>query len=478
MPRNATLKQRLYTGVGAVVAAMLVGTLYSTFVMQGVTSVVSRAAGMHDLGKIAAASSDMVGFDRAIVLYSIFDDKAKVDESKKQYVATSRTFLASLDAMASHLSSPQGQAAVDTLRHKHVEWTALHEEVMQALAKQQVDVAQKKIGEPVFIDTADQIRHLADQMSDSESATLERETRGARIKSLSGSFGLLAISLALGAFVMLDIRRISSLLQTLTTSLADSSSRVTGLCSSVSASGESIARGSSAQAASLEQTSASAEEISSMTRKNAENSSAAAGVMGSVDQKVRDGNRAIKEMMTSMNEINESSNKISKIIKVIDEIAFQTNILALNAAVEAARAGEAGMGFAVVADEVRNLAQRSARAAQDTTALIEESIAKSGEGSVKLQQVTEVIRAITEGSSKVRALVDDVNVGSQEQARGIEQISKAVSQMEQVTQSAAANADQSATSSRELALQAEGLNQIVIGLRTLVGREESARRDA
>jgi methyl-accepting chemotaxis protein len=473
MLRNATLKRRLYTGIGLVVGAMLVGTLYSMFVMQGVTSVVSEAAGIHDLGRIAEASSDMIGLDRAIVLYSIFDDKAKVEEYKKQYSSTSQAFLALLDVVGPKLASAQGRAAVATLRSKHAEWTGMHDQVMQALAKQQVDVAQKEIAEPAFLAAADQIQRLADDMAESEASKLRSEARAARVKSLYGSLGLLAASLILGAFVLADIRRISGGLSRLTTSLADSSEKVSTLCASVSAADESLARGSAAQAATLEQTSASAEEISSMTRKNAENSSAAAGVMGSVDQKVKEGNRTIQQMMTSMAEIKESSSKISKIIKVIDEIAFQTNILALNAAVEAARAGEAGMGFAVVADEVRNLAQRSAQAARDTAALIEESISKSNEGNAKLQQVTDVIRTITEGSAKVRALVDDVNVGSQEQARGIQQISRAVSEMEQVTQSAASNADQSATSSRELAAQAEGLNQIVLELRGLVGNAES-----
>src|SRR5271156_3316875 len=123
-------------------------------------------------------------------------------------------------------------------------------------------------------------------------------------------------------------------------------------------------------------------------------------------------------MVQSMQEITGSSDKISKIIKVIDEIAFQTNILALNAAVEAARAGEAGMGFAVVADEVRSLAQRSAQAAKDTATLIEDSITRSREGKMKVDQVSFAIKVVTQDSTGVKILIDEVSLGSEEQSRG------------------------------------------------------------
>ncbi len=255
--------------------------------------------------------------------------------------------------------------------------------------------------------------------------------------------------------------------------LAEGAEQITSASSQVASSSQTLAQGASEQASSLEETSSSSEEITSMTRKNAENSQAAAGVMAEVDQRVTEGNRTLGEMVQSMQEITGSSDKISKIIKVIDEIAFQTNILALNAAVEAARAGEAGMGFAVVADEVRSLAQRSAQAAKDTAALIEESIAKSNEGSQRLEHVTEVIHAITESTAKVKTLVDEVNLGSQEQARGIEHISKSIAEMDRVTQSNAANAEQSASASQEMSAQAEALQNIARELRTLVGGGDS-----
>jgi methyl-accepting chemotaxis protein/methyl-accepting chemotaxis protein-1 (serine sensor receptor) len=169
-----------------------------------------------------------------------------------------------------------------------------------------------------------------------------------------------------------------------------------------------------------------------------------------------------------MAEISSSNDGVAKTIKIIDEIAFQTNILALNAAVEAARAGEAGMGFAVVADEVRNLAQRCAQAAKDTASLIEDSVAKSREGKVRVGDIAEAIRDVTEDAAKVKTLVAQVCTGSEEQTRGIEQVAKAIVQMEHVTQQTAASAEQSAAAAEELNAQSEALNHIVKRLRVMV----------
>jgi methyl-accepting chemotaxis protein/methyl-accepting chemotaxis protein-1 (serine sensor receptor) len=174
-------------------------------------------------------------------------------------------------------------------------------------------------------------------------------------------------------------------------------------------------------------------------------------------------------MVVAMSEIDASSGKIARIIKTIDGIAFQTNILALNAAVEAARAGQAGLGFAVVADEVRSLAQRSAQAARDTAILIEESIEKSQGGKSKVDSVAEAIRATVKAERQVKLLVDEMNVGSQEQATGVEQISRAIAQMERITQDAAANAEESASAAEELTAQSETVRNIVGRLRVLVG---------
>jgi hypothetical protein len=237
----------------------------------------------------------------------------------------------------------------------------------------------------------------------------------------------------------------------------------------ISASSQSLAQSSSQQAASIEETSASSEQINAMARKTTDNAQSMAKLVGSSREMFIRTNQQLEETVASMDVINQSSDKISKIIKVIDEIAFQTNILALNAAVEAARAGEAGMGFAVVADEVRNLAQRSAVAARDTAALIEDSISKSRDGKSKVDQVAIAIRSTTEDSARIKTLVDEVTLGSGQQSLGSEQIAKAIAHMEQVTQTTAANAQESAAAAHELGAQSEALNELVNRLNVIVG---------
>jgi len=264
-------------------------------------------------------------------------------------------------------------------------------------------------------------------------------------------------------------RSVTRVLQHCVEELNAAFSQTANAAHQVSASSQSLASGASEQAASLEETSASTEEISSMTHRVAENSRQAADNVSEAVERVREANRTLEQMIASMNEINASSARISKIIKVIDEIAFQTNILALNAAVEAARAGEAGMGFAVVADEVRNLAQRSAQAAKDTGGLIEESIARANDGKTRLDEVAAAVSSITGSAAKVKLLVDEVNSGSQEQARGIEQVAKAISQIEQVTQKSAASAQEGAAAGQELSAQSDVLRGVVQRLSSLVG---------
>lgn len=259
-------------------------------------------------------------------------------------------------------------------------------------------------------------------------------------------------------------RNLSSMIQ----SISVASELVTGAVGQLSSSSQNLAQGASEQAATLESTSAAGEQISAMTRKNADCAKSAATEMVAVGHQVEQSNLALNEMACSMQDITNSGGKIAKIIKVIEDIAFQTNILALNAAVEAARAGVAGAGFAVVANEVGNLAQRSTQAATDTATLIEESISMSRAGSVKLGLVTEKIRAITESASRAKSLVDQVNSGSQEQRLGAEQVATAMQQLEIVTQSSAASAEQTASASMELSAQAVSMNEIARGLRSVV----------
>ncbi len=254
----------------------------------------------------------------------------------------------------------------------------------------------------------------------------------------------------LGAFIgsLIGFVTIRSLRSKLTSAVAElaNASEETGLASQeVARASQSLAQGTTEQAASIEQTSASCEEINSMARRSTELAHSMASTMSASEAASASGLLDLQRMVQAMDEIHGSSEKVSKIIKVIDAIAFQTNILALNAAVEAARAGEAGMGFAVVANEVRSLGQRSAQAAKDTTELIAQSVATANAGQAQVERAAAGIRTIAERATRAKTLADEVRSGSQEQTQGLDQIAETISQLEAVTQRAAKAAQESAS---------------------------------
>jgi methyl-accepting chemotaxis protein len=419
---------------------------------------------------LAKGFHEMQAASRGAQLSLVNGDSPSLAIYMQKFDAAYMQVQAQVEALRPLLQADQSREVLRQMEDGLSAWTLLH--------RQYLDQGQKKEFAQAHRLMIDKIVPIFERMQQSISAEVQnqrdllavanQDAKASIYWSRWTALVLIGVSLAVGAAVILTVRGVSAGLRRVTAEMSDSADQVASASSQVSAASQSLAQSSSEQAASLEETSASSAEITSMTRTNAENAHAAVKLTAAVDQRVIEANHSLKEMIMSMKDINAASDKISRIIKVIDEIAFQTNILALNAAVEAARAGEAGLGFAVVADEVRSLAQRSAQAARDTAAIIEESISKSNEGSARLNQVAGAISAITESVAKVKTLADEISAGSQEQARGMNQISHAITQMEQVTQETAASAEQSASASEELSAQAGTMRSVVKRLRAMV----------
>ena len=478
MSTRMTLGAKLTLGFGAMLGLSSVLSLGSLAALSSLkqrfdTAANQTARKIELAAEIDALQTQMFSNQRAVILYTYSGDAPHREQFRQQFEQNLGALRSSLSALRPLLILEQGRQLAQTMETSLDRWQAEYQRILALSNAGKATEALTASREKVLpLHTA--ISQAADELTRLQQGLLESD-KAAAAHSYAINRGIaiagMMLSLALGASVLMAVRGANRTLKHVAAEIAESSSHVSNAAAQVACSSQSLAQGASQQAASLEETSASTEQITSMTRKNAENSQTVAKLMAETESKVGGANSALDQMVGSMREIDMSSEKVAKIIKVIDEIAFQTNILALNAAVEAARAGEAGMGFAVVADEVRNLAQRSAQAAKDTATLIEDSIAHSKEGTTRLDQVAEAIRSITTSSTQVKMLVDEVSLGSQEQARGIEQIAKAVAQMQQVTQKTAANAEESASASEEMSAQAESMKEFIGELQEVVGSQ-------
>ena len=467
--------------IGKKIALLMAGLVALTAVLGTVSLVSLRSvnAGVNTLATDALPGVDAIGRIMTDVFSFCGDawkhiassDPQKMAEVERVQAATRDQLKQDMAAYEKAMTQAEDRVNFDRMREQLDGYFRAWEAVLPISRTGKNDEAYDKYlveANPLFIKMKETLSLMKKWNSDygkkAAEATLAT-TASTTFWEYAVLFGAILLGTLLSWFI---IRGVYLSLRNIVLELTNGGEQMAAAAAQIASTSQSLSQGSSKQAASLEEVAASMEEMTAMTKRNSENSSEAMAMMTETVTQVDRSNSALQEMVASMGAIKLSSEKVAKINKTIDEIAFQTNILALNAAVEAARAGEAGMGFAVVADEVRNLAQRSAVAAKDTALLIEEAIANSNQGAMKLEQVATAIRAITDSASKVKGLVNEVNEASKQQTQGINQVSTAVTQVSNVTQTAAASAEESAAAAEELSAQSQTVSDLVKQLQSMV----------
>lgn len=416
---------------------------------------------------------EMVGVDKAIALRSLLKEAASIEAGKRDFAAAATRLESDLAEVAPLAITAEGKRLISILTESFGEWRPLHDQLTN------VSLTNSEAANRLH---ATRIQPLGSKMNDSAEELVNallalNRSRSDQAQSRISNMRLvivMLIALGIAACLMafMAIQRVNRKLETIASDMTKAGGLVAGASQQIAASSRALAQGAAEQAAAFEETSAATEEIAGMANQNRENTVRAGEHVRKSIETVEAGNVILQGLTKSMSEIGDASSRISKIIRVIDDIAFQTNILALNAAVEAARAGDAGLGFAVVADEVRSLALRSAQAAKDTSTLIDESMSKAEEGCFKVQEMGRAMKEITASASHVKAIVEEIKCGSQEQSQGLAQVARSISEMDKVTQSNAAAAEQTASASEQLLTEAEVMKGSSGELVALVRRSE------
>jgi methyl-accepting chemotaxis protein len=418
--------------------------------------------GLYDINEIDAGSHQLYGL---MLEHIASDERADLERVEKELAEAGKSTQVLLDSYTKVIVSDEDRRIFgEVVKHYGIvsqEWEKEILPLSRAMKDEAAMLEFRRGMMPKFDKYAEAI-DLSVKFNQDLTSDEGKQVKDSVSTSRSLIWIGLAIAILIGALVGTALSRsISTALNQVIAALTSGSEQISSASSQVSQSSQSLAEGASEQASSLEETSASLEELSSMTRQNSENARQATTMANQARSEAEGSRDAMRRMGDTIGKIKQSADQTAKIIKTIDEIAFQTNLLALNAAVEAARAGDAGKGFAVVAEEVRNLAQRSAEAAKNTTSLIEESQKNADQGVSVSGEVTAILMGVVEKVQKLAQLNGEVSTASDEQAKGIGQIGTAVTEMDKVTQSNAASAEESASASEELFAQAKELGDMV-----------------
>jgi len=455
-------------GVGLLMSGISLKVIYN--LSSGLTRSVSTAVNsVEQVGALTTALAAMRSAESGFILFSSLNDTAQSTGEQQRFRESASRMRTAIDSVRAAMPG-KNAAGLSQLETGHATLLDYFQRMVQVCSEQRCNEALDLHTQKVLPLNQD-LERIAGDLNRAQremSAAIAQEAEQQR--AFSNWLGLVLVGAILGiaAVSAIVIRSINSNLRQCAAGMGTGAQQIASAAGQVAAASESLAQQASSQAASLQETSATTGEISSMTKRNAENTRSATELVHLGEKSMGEANRRLEKMVHSMREINASSDKISRIIRVIEEIAFQTNILALNAAVEAARAGSAGMGFAVVADEVRNLAQRCSKAAHDTTSLIEESIARATGGTADLDLVAKAIAEVADNFAQIKTLVEEVNLSSQEQAKGIGQVTQTMSVMNRTTQQTAASAEESAAAATEMSAQTQAMSELIVSLREMV----------
>ena len=474
-----TLRTKFIGGFAALLFMIAALTFTSLRAMNSLNSgldhVVHRTTLRADrTSRLVESLVEISGRQQALLLHSVLSDTAGVDQNRRAVADAEHRIDSLFTELMPLIDSAADKRTAQELQAKAAAVRPISDQVGQLIAKQQMTDALKLVSEkllPAYDELEREARtYLSNERDRMSSDTQDIQSSASATRVLA--FVFVGLTIFCSLLISVVVRQMNKALGGMGSQVSDGAQQVARAATQMGSISQSLAHGASEQAVSLEQTSASAEQVNQMVQRNAASSREAATHTNDANRLLTEANHKLEQMLDSMRDISSSSERISKIIRVIDEIAFQTNILSLNAAVEAARAGEAGMGFAVVADEVRNLAQRCSQAAKDTSGLIEESIQHAKTGKVRLDEVAGAMRQVTDSAIQVQRLSNEVNAGSEEQARAIEQISKAILQIQQVTQQTAASAEEGASAGAQMSAEAEHLQAAVSRMRAMLGMGE------